>query len=1030
MGRMMPGRVRAQGIGLYEEGQVEVRHLEAGRLFLRIAGEEFCYSPEDEEVTCTCISFRQHQYCIHLAATEYFLKNDSQGKDYEKSLLGSSTLSTPVQVEKSLGARFLDSFLLEREKDSPLYMLSVEGQLVLFDSNIDWTLKITRLPDQRSYIIRDVVGFLKTVKKGGHYQVGKHYYERITFSQFDEASQDVIAFLWQLMPQFNLTASEVFSQYGRHLRLPLASFELGVSLLQDLSQFSWTYDGRTYSELQVLQLHSGAPFFEVRVTEQTSGFELEVGEQSHRKLFDGAYVLDGAYCYAVSPEQARILASLTGIPEVNRGKRKIVIDEGDKARLAVTLLECQKIGQVFAPDSLLLKEFQAQFFFFLTDKEEVALQLTLQIDQQTVTSDQDLLNVPFAIDYRPLEAIFSLLKQSGFHGRFYASHARFEPEDTYLFFSKLLPACRKFGQVRLAPEIEALRLPQDISLRVDREGSLLAISFDVAGIAPDEIEEALEALLSKASYFASRTGKILLFEEESQKISQTLLDLRAQHAGQGKLQLDVLASYQLQSALEDRTGVAFSESFQQLAYDLLHPEETVLPSVPVTASLRDYQVLGVKWLTMLASYGFGGILADEMGLGKTLQTIAFLAANLKEEQRALVLAPSSLIYNWQEELARFAPDLAVSVIYGSKEAREQQLAQSAQITVTSYAAFRNDKESYQSTYYDYLILDEAQTMKNDQTKLAQYLRDCQFGSCFALSGTPIENHLQEIWSIFQIVLPGLLPTKTNFAKLEPAAVARYIQPFILRRKKEDVLEELPDLLEMTVYNELSEEQKALYLAQIQQIEERFKTSSEADLNRHKIEILSAITRLRQICDSPSLFLPDYQGSSGKLDSLRELLFQLKEGGHRVLIFSQFKYMLTMIGEVLEELGMTSYTLTGSTPAPLRQEMTTDFNQGNRDAFLISLKAGGVGLNLTGADRVILVDLWWNPATESQAISRAHRMGQTETVEVYRLITRGTIEERILALQESKKHLVTTVLDGHESRASLTLQDIRDILGIS
>lgn len=301
-------------------------------------------------------------------------------------------------------------------------------------------------------------------------------------------------------------------------------------------------------------------------------------------------------------------------------------------------------------------------------------------------------------------------------------------------------------------------------------------------------------------------------------------------------------------------------------------------------------------------------------------------------------------------------------------------------------------------------------------------------NCFALSGTPIENKLLEIWSIFQIVLPGLLPAKKEFLKMTAKQVSRYIKPFIMRRKKEDVLPELPNLIEMTYPNEMTDSQKAIYLAQLRQMQDQIRTASDADINRRKIEILSGITRLRQICDTPSLFM-DYDGESGKLESLRTLLLQIKENGHRALIFSQFRGMLDLAKQEMDALGLTAYQMTGSTPANERQEMTRAFNNGSKDAFLISLKAGGVGLNLTGADTVVLIDLWWNPAVEMQAISRAHRIGQEDNVEVYRLITRGTIEEKILELQESKRNLVTTVLDGNESRASMSIEEIKEILGL-
>lgn len=320
-------------------------------------------------------------------------------------------------------------------------------------------------------------------------------------------------------------------------------------------------------------------------------------------------------------------------------------------------------------------------------------------------------------------------------------------------------------------------------------------------------------------------------------------------------------------------------------------------------------------------------------------------------------------------------------------------------------------------------------MKNAQTKIAHSLRSFEVKNCFALSGTPIENKLLEIWSIFQIILPGLLPGKKEFLKLNPKQVARYIKPFVMRRRKEEVLPELPDLIEMNYPNEMTDSQKVIYLAQLRQIQESIQHSSDADLNRRKIEILSGITRLRQICDTPRLFM-DYDGESGKLESLRQLLTQIKENGHRALIFSQFRGMLDIAEREMVAMGLTTYKITGSTPANERHEMTRAFNAGSKDAFLISLKAGGVGLNLTGADTVVLIDLWWNPAVEMQAISRAHRLGQKENVEVYRLITRGTIEEKILEMQETKKHLVTTVLDGNETHASMSVDDIREILGVS
>ena len=540
----------------------------------------------------------------------------------------------------------------------------------------------------------------------------------------------------------------------------------------------------------------------------------------------------------------------------------------------------------------------------------------------------------------------------------------------------------------------------------------------------------MSALIEKNDYYISQTGKVLIFDEETKRISQTLLNLRAKKTKTGQLQTNRIAAFQLSQLFETADNVQFSEEFRHLAHDLIHPEQFPLGKLQVTAKLRDYQELGVRWLSMLNHYGFGGILADDMGLGKTLQTIAFLSSVVTSDSKILILAPSSLIYNWKEEFEKFAPQMKVEVIYGLKASRDEIIASNPQVAITSYASFRQDVEQYEKNQYQYLILDEAQVMKNSQTKIAQYLRKFDVPHTFALSGTPIENHVEELWSIFQIVLPGLFPGKKEFKQLSPETISHYVKPFIMRRKKSEVLQELPDLIEMTYKNELADDQKTIYLAQLKQMQDRILSSSEEELNRSKMEILSGLMRLRQICDTPSLFLEDYDGESGKLDSLRELLEQIKDGNQRVLIFSQFRGMLDIIEKELDALKMTSFKITGSTPANERQDMTNAFNSGQGDAFLISLKAGGVGLNLTGADTVILVDLWWNPAVEDQAIGRAHRMGQDKNVEVYRMITRGTIEEKIQELQTSKRHLVSTILDGTETRSSLSIEEIREILGIS
>ncbi len=1023
MSRLMPGRVRQEGIALYEAGLLQVIEQNEEKLVASVEDEIFSYEMVADIMQCTCDQFAQKGYCTHMAAVEYFLKNNVEGRDLVQALQEENQLQDEMAEQASFGSAFLEKILPSDASVEVKYCLSAHGQLLPYDDNIDWTLKINRLPDSRGYIVRDVATFLQTVRKSGYYQIGKNYYEPLSLTAFDVASQDLIRFLWQLVPE----KAGFDSQYGRTLRLPLPQLEDGLDLLNSLHHFSFEADGESYSQLYTYPLTADAGIFSTELTVQQRIITLSITGKSHRSLFHGAYLQHQNGLYAVQYEQRALLEALA-----NLGKESVkTIQFGfkDQEKVALALMEFERIGTVSAPQRFRVVSLRPQFDFTLATDGGIDLALTLEGGGYHVRSQEDLDSLPFFSNVQELNRVKNLLVQAKFQGFFKAHRDALTEEALYQLYSQDLPKFRSLGAVKFSKELSDLFVTDGPNVNLDLAGNLLDVSFDFTGIAEEEITAALSSLLADEDYYRSRDGRMLIFDEETKKVSQTLQQLRAQFGQNGHANLDRLSGLRLSSQLSGHQQVHFSESFHQLAYDLAHPEAFHIQTPSVQADLRDYQELGVKWLSMLDSYGFGGILADDMGLGKTLQTIAFLRNQLEETSKVLILAPSSLIYNWEEEFAKFAPDVETLVVYGTKAERQNLLRLPHQVAITSYASFRQDKDLYRKERFDYLILDEAQVMKNAQTKTAQALRDFEVGACFALSGTPIENHLTEIWSIFQIVLPGLLPGKTEFGKLSAEEVAKLIQPFILRRRKEEVLQELPDLIEVTVQNELTEGQKALYLAQLRQMQATVSRISDTEIHQRKLEILSGITRLRQICDSPALFLDDYKGGSGKLAALKELLLQLREGGHRTLIFSQFRPMLELIETELADLGLDYYKLTGSTPAGERQEMTRAFNSGSRDAFLISLKAGGVGLNLTGADTVILVDLWWNPAVEEQAISRAHRMGQTEKVECYRLITRGTIEEKILLLQESKKNLVTTVLDGNESRASMTVEEIREILGI-
>ncbi len=595
---------------------------------------------------------------------------------------------------------------------------------------------------------------------------------------------------------------------------------------------------------------------------------------------------------------------------------------------------------------------------------------------------------------------------------------------------------RQLGEVRIGKKLRELYLDAQHhrpEIVIEENGSWLDIKFDVSGIQESEINDVLRSLLQSAQFYTTENGQVLSLEsEEFQEASAALKKLRLSlEAKDGAIQVPMNQGLLLQEQFADQAS--FSAGFQQMTEDLIHPEnfEAQLPE-NLHAELRQYQEVGFRWLKMLSHYQFGGILADEMGLGKTVQTISYLLSEKQEKQKlnALIVAPASLTFNWQQEIKRFAPTISATVISGTKEEREGQMAQPADVRITSYASLRQDIDAYQALDLTCLILDEAQMVKNSATKTAQALRSLEVPQRFALSGTPIENNLEELWSLFQMIMPGFFPNKQKFKELSTQEIAKMIKPFILRRDKKSVLHDLPQKLETNYYSVLTEEQKKIYLAYLRQMREEIAQMDSTSFRKNRISILAGLTRLRQICCDPRLFVEDYEGSSGKLEQVKDLLLAAKENGRRVLLFSQFTSMLSIIEEELAQEGFESFYLRGSTPPQDRLTMVDAFNSGEKDVFLISLKAGGTGLNLTGADTVILYDLWWNPAVEEQAAGRAHRIGQKNVVEVWRMIAEGTIEERMDALQQEKRELFQKVIQGNETQLQqMTEEDIRLILSI-
>ena len=1028
MAKLIPGKLRMEGAQLYETGQIEIIKEQDYRLYARVADEEIRYGLDDDLVFCACVFFQKRGFCVHLAALEHYLKNDHIGKELLENLENVHEKKEKVETQVTFGGKFLES--VQIPSLSEIYQLSAQGQVEAGTNRIIWTLRVGLIQTQKFYVIRDIPLFLKVLETNKPYMIGKLYETSLNIHQFDESSQLVLNFLWGLLED-EAGDTLFFQNQGRHLYFPLSFFEQSVSLLMDLDGFQFDHQISSYPHLVFQDFDGQAGLFSFVIEEKSNYYEMEIFQQvGLNSFYKGQVLFTKGIFYLLSKEQASLFEKLKTVPVDKSGRKILQFDTSDRDLLASTLTQFKNVGKVEAPDGLRIQSFRPSFYMEREEDGSIRLDMQFQYEACLVTNRNELESLPFASDIQLEKQIFQLALSAGFEADFRSWRQSLKADAVHTFFQEVLPAFEALGELKISESLQELYQVQKPQVHISSKGSLLEIQFDFWDIDQEEIDRAMKALVEKQDYYISSSNQVYYFDDQTKRIRQDLEELGIEELQDGAFRARKSLAYTLSRLFEDQDQIFFTEEFRHLAHDLTHPEDFPMKELNIQADLRDYQKKGIQWLQMLHHYGFGGILADDMGLGKTLQTIAFLSSQVQADTSVLILAPSGLIYNWADEFQKFAPDLDVAVVHGLKSHRESILAENHQIYMTSYATFRQDSEIYRDLSFDFLFLDEAQVMKNAQTKIAQSLRRFVVPSVFALSGTPIENHLGELWSIFQIVLPGLLPAKKEFMKLSTERVAQFIKPFVMRRKKEEVLTELPDLIEVVYKNELEDQQKAIYLAQLQQMQERLRQVSDSEFQRNRVEILTGLMRLRQICDTPALFMEDYQGESGKLDSLRDLLVQIAEGGHRVLIFSQFRGMLDRIEQELPDLGLTSFKITGSTPSQERQEMTKSFNQGERDVFLISLKAGGVGLNLTGADTVILVDLWWNPAVESQAIGRAHRMGQEQAVEVYRLVTRGTIEEKIQELQEKKKNLVSEILDGTESRGSLSLAEIREILGIS
>lgn len=625
-------------------------------------------------------------------------------------------------------------------------------------------------------------------------------------------------------------------------------------------------------------------------------------------------------------------------------------------------------------------------------------------------------------------------------------------DQLYEFLTVSLEELRQLGTVYVSDELHTMRVSAapHATVGISLSGDLLEFSVTSEELSPDQLAEILSRYDRRKKYYRFKDGMFVSMEgsdlETLSRIRETL-QLTEKELKNGTALLPKFRALYLDSELKENIGLhaVKDKNFKSLIRSMktIEDNDYELPD-SLKDILREYQKQGFLWIKTLKNNGFGGILADEMGLGKTLQVIAFLLSEKEEgeDRESLIVCPASLVYNWKAELERFAPTLSAAMVIGSVAERKAliEAKEPGRILITSYDLLKRDSEFYGGKRFATQIIDEAQYIKNHSTHAAKASKAVPAGFKLALTGTPIENRLSELWSIFDYLMPGFLYGYQRFREeLEIPIVQKndedatnrlrkMIGPFILRRLKKDVLKDLPEKLEENMVTQLGGEQWQLYTAHVQRIRMMLDHKTEEEFNAGKLQILAELTKLRQLCCDPALLLEGYKGEAAKLELCMDILKNAMDGGHKVLLFSQFTTMLSRIQDRLKAEEIPYYSLTGATPKEQRARMVEAFNRDDTPVFCISLKAGGTGLNLTAADIVIHYDPWWNISVQNQATDRAHRIGQKKVVSVYKLIAKDTIEENIVKLQEKKSALAEEMLGGEElNNASFTKEALLELL---
>lgn len=1006
---------------------------------------------------CTCPYFEDNfEPCKHIAAV--LLKYIDEDK---LSTIGNGYTKDPVSVQSDFFVQgLINTFSKPTDAIQPIVHITPTLNCTN-DEQVEVSFALNK-PGSRSYVIKSIDSFCTLIHNKENKYYGKYLEFVHTIDAFDMQSKPVIEFLMSLYykdDSYMASNTNQYYNYGyygymeqtmkRCLCLRGRYLDAFMNLIQDqniiVSSPLRNYDIPFRVEEGIPEIHTSLTKKENGCILQGIKYPFALGNE-HIYIFD--YLNSKIF---ISNYNNEIIPLLRYLSQVN--EKPEFISEEDLPKFSkyvypviskTTLVK----NDGFDPYDYVIEKPSFELYLDSPQKDAITCEIkaiynnavyNTETDTDLSKRDQDEEALMVNRIAPSFNALDELNHKFVFHG---------DDEGIYTFVTATIPYLQSLATVYISDALKRITIKAmpKVNVGVSVNHDLLRLDLVSDTLSMKEIAEILSKYDKKKKFYRLKDGTFL--NTEASNIDELLalkdsLSLSQKELEKGTADIPKFRAMYLETLNDKKAyNLDYDTSFRRMIQQM-HTinQEDYEPPIDLNAEMRPYQLHGMQWLCALRDNGFGGLLADEMGLGKTLQVIAMLGT-WKDRKRTLIVCPASLVYNWSKEIDKFLPSIPHRMIQGTPEERKELIQTSSdnEVLITSYELLRRDIDCYEDMQFSCEVIDEAQYIKNANTQNSQAVKYINASFKIALTGTPIENRLSELWSIFDYLMPGFFYSYRTFRERFETPIVRdhddlmereltqMITPFVLRRLKKDVLKDLPDKLEEVYYAQLEGEQKKLYEAEVQKIKLLVGKQSDQEFKENKFAILAELTKLRQLCCYPGLLYDKYRQNSAKTDMGIDLICNAIEGGHKILLFSQFTTMLDKLSNLLNEKKIPYYKLEGKTSKKKRAEMVEAFQNDDVPVFLISLKAGGTGLNLTAADIVIHYDPWWNTAVENQASDRAHRIGQTNVVTVYKLIMKDTIEERILELQASKSDLANKILSGDGiSSSNLSRDDLLALL---